>query len=69
MLGACTEFDTMEACQAACAGYADKPPFSARVTTGDNLQCRLYHASLATTDSMYCAHAGVAPATETCVDP
>lgn len=68
MLRACTEFDTMEACLTACAGYADKPPFSAHVTTGDNLQCRLYHASLATTDPIYCAPAGAAPA-GTCVEP
>jgi hypothetical protein len=69
MLGACTEFDTLSGCLAACADYVSKPPFSSHVTMGDNLQCRLYHASLAAADAALCAHAGAAPETGTCVDP
>lgn len=69
MLGACTEFDTLAGCLAACADYVSKPPFSSQVTSGDNLQCRLYHASLAAADAALCGHAGAAPEVGPCVDP
>jgi hypothetical protein len=44
-------------------------PFSANVKTGDTLQCRLYHASVATLDDVHCVHANIASTPEFCGAP
>jgi hypothetical protein len=71
VLAVCAEqFDTMDTCMTACNAYPDTPPFNATIVTGDTLQCRLYHVSVATTDAAtHCPHVGVTPSAGTCVDP
>lgn len=56
-------------CQTTCKTFKDMEPFSATDVTGDTLQCRLYHASVAQTDPVHCGHIGTMPAAGTCTDP
>lgn len=62
------EFASEDECLDACAKYPTQEPFDVYDTTGDTIQCRLYHVSVATTDASHCAHVGVAPAAGTCTD-
>lgn len=67
MMSACPgEFADEAACLDACGQYTDSEPFNANVKTGDTLQCRLYHASVATLDSVHCAHANAVSTAEFC---
>jgi hypothetical protein len=69
VLSACPDVYTdMEECMVLCSNFPDQEPFSASVVTGNTLQCRLYHASVATTDRTHCDHVGVSPSPGTCVD-
>jgi hypothetical protein len=55
-------------CMTACADYASTPPFNANVKTGDTVECRLYHVSVAAVDDMHCGHIGTDPPAGTCID-
>lgn len=57
-----------ETCLAACDGYASVPPFNANQKTGNTIECRLYHVSVAGLDDMHCGHIGTDPPAGTCVD-
>jgi hypothetical protein len=47
-------------CASACAGFAVDPPFTANVTMGNSLACRIYHMTAASTDpQVHCPHTGV----------
>jgi hypothetical protein len=68
-LATCPDEFTDEAdCQDACAAFPKHAPFSINQSTGDTIECRLYHVSVATTDAdTHCPHVGVNPAPGTCV--
>jgi hypothetical protein len=55
-------------CMATCETFVDTEPFSANIKSGNTLQCRLYHLSVATTDNIHCGHVGAMPADGTCTD-
>lgn len=68
--GACDTYESTAACSTACAGFSDMEPFTAKAVTGNTLQCRLYHASVASADpTTHCPHIGVSPTPGTCTDP
>lgn len=59
MLAHCNapDFDLGD-CAAACADVTDPGGYSTAITSGDTLQCRLYHVSAATLDPQtHCIHA------------
>lgn len=64
------EFPPLDNCLSACAVLKRSPPFNAVSDyTGDSLDCRLVHVSVATTDkAMHCPHARIAPPTGPCAD-
>jgi hypothetical protein len=52
-----TEYKDAASCATACAGIKNDKKYSAAVTSGDSLACRLYHATVATTDpGTHCPH-------------
>jgi hypothetical protein len=54
-----TQYPSAADCATACAGYPAGPPYSAAVTSGNNLSCRIYHATAASTDpTTHCPHTG-----------
>jgi len=56
-------YASMSACMTACAGYATTPPYVA-AATGNNLACRLYHATAASAlPATHCAHTAMTSAT------
>jgi hypothetical protein len=67
-LGACSAqaqppYADMGACMTACGNYATAPPYVANAT-GDNLACRLYHATAASANpGTHCGHTAMASAT------
>jgi hypothetical protein len=63
-----SEYENTSECMTACEAFPQHPPFSVNQTTGDTIECRLYHVSVATTDeSTHCPHVGVDPSPGTCV--
>ncbi|HUJ59898.1 MAG TPA: hypothetical protein VLX92_15445 [Kofleriaceae bacterium] len=55
-----TQYPSAATCATDCAGYAPLPPYSAMVTSGDTLSCRIYHATAASTDpATHCPHTGL----------
>lgn len=69
-MGACSTYATQQDCIDTCATFADQEPFSAmNDITGNTLQCRLYHSSVASSDSVHCDHIGTMPTLGTCTDP
>jgi len=63
-------FATTADCMAACAGYATVAFSSPLPTTGNNLNCRIYHATVASQGpsyaSVHCEHAGMVSSVDTC---
>jgi len=56
-------YASMGACMTACAGYAAQPAYVANAT-GNNLACRLYHATAASANpGLHCAHTGMVSTT------
>jgi hypothetical protein len=52
-----TQYPTANTCATDCAAYAATPPYSSNVTSGNNLSCRIYHATAASTDpTTHCPH-------------
>ena len=53
-------------CKQECANFATTPEYSASVTSGNSLSCRIYHAQFASTlPDTHCAH--VTPISVTCM--
>lgn len=69
-MAACPTLFAAEAdCMAACATFPSTgQPFSVNDVTGNTIECRLYHASVATTDKVHCAHIGAMPSAAGCVN-
>jgi hypothetical protein len=56
-------YASLGACMTACAGYTAQPPYVANAT-GNNLACRLYHATAATANpGTHCPHTAMVSAT------
>ena len=56
-----TEYPTAGDCATQCAGYAADPAYAFSVSTGNNLSCRIHHATNASTDpTTHCPHTGSA---------
>lgn len=54
-----TQYPSATACATLAAGYAATPLYSAAVESGNNLSCRIYHATAASTDpTTHCPHTG-----------
>jgi hypothetical protein len=54
-----TQYPSASDCATVCATYATTPPYSAAVTGGDDLSCRIYHATAASVDpTTHCPHTG-----------
>lgn len=69
--GVCSTFQTEKDCLDICKTFTDEEatkPFSAQDVSGNTLQCRLYHSSVAAADKMHCAHIGTTPTPGTCTD-
>ena len=48
---------TASSCPTGCAAFAATPPYTAMVQSGNNLSCRIYHATAASTDpTTHCPH-------------
>jgi hypothetical protein len=63
-LKACTgtmaQYTDSNDCMTKCAQFPDTVKYSASVTSGNTLACRLYHATVATVDPVtHCGHIGV----------
>ena len=59
-----TQYPSASGCATTCAGYAATPPYSASVTSGNSLSCRIYHATAASTDpSLHCPHTAMTSVT------
>src|SRR5262245_5576880 len=59
-----TQYPNAGGCATTCAMFAATPPFTANVTSGDSLSCRLYHASAASTaPALHCPHTAMTSAT------
>lgn len=68
--GANVAYADEAACQAACAAFESDDPYDAGDTTGDTFECRLYHATVATTTpDIHCPHITVASMPPHCVAP
>jgi hypothetical protein len=51
-------------CATTCATFATAPAYTAAVTGGNSLSCRIYHATAASTDpTTHCPHTGMTSAT------
>jgi hypothetical protein len=69
--GACTganeQFADVAACMTACEGITDDEEFTANVTSGNSLACRLYHATVASLGganaTTHCPHVAVVSST------
>jgi hypothetical protein len=62
--GSLAQYQDDATCQSACAGFATQPPYSASVTSGNSLSCRIYHAIAASTGpQVHCGHTAVQSAT------
>jgi hypothetical protein len=65
----CSTYQTQQDCLDICKTFKDMEPFSAQDVSGNTLQCRLYHASVAAADpTTHCPHIGVMPTAGTCTD-
>lgn len=66
LLGACQVYDSDQACHADCSTVPDQNGFNISDSSGDSVQCRLWHASAASqADVPHCIHAsGSAPCTD-----
>lgn len=69
VLASCTGADeayaTLGDCTTACGAFTDTEKYDASDMTGDSLACRLYHATVATTDpATHCGH--TEPVSATC---
>jgi hypothetical protein len=54
-----TQYPSAGTCATQCANYATTPLYSAAVTSGNSLSCRIYHATAASTDpTTHCPHTG-----------
>jgi hypothetical protein len=65
------KYADLAACQTACAAFASAPPFHS-AATGNNRQCRLYHATNAIATgaapgNVHCDHASAAGNTAPCM--
>lgn len=59
-----TQWPTANACMTACAGFTSTPPYGLP-ESGDTVQCRLYHGTMAaTTPGTHCPH--TQPTSATC---
>ncbi|APR82011.1 Hypothetical protein A7982_07360 [Minicystis rosea] len=68
-MGACPSlYSKLDDCLTTCATFTDTEPFTSQVS-GNTLQCRLYHASVAAGDDTHCDHIGTSPSPGTCTDP
>jgi hypothetical protein len=55
-----TEYPTSADCFTACANFAATPTYAFSVSTGNNLSCRIHHATNATMDpATHCPHTAV----------
>jgi hypothetical protein len=68
VLGVCTAgnevYADLNECMTACAGFEPNPPYSAAETAGDTFACRLYHATVASTNpGLHCDHTAEISAT------
>lgn len=69
MASVCTGAYADEAeCMSTCETFVDVEPFNANIKTGNTLQCRLYHLSVASVDNIHCGHVGATPPEGTCTD-
>jgi hypothetical protein len=51
------QYSSASNCATTCAGLAAMPAYTANVTGGDSLSCRIYHATAASTDpATHCPH-------------
>lgn len=58
MLSVCPEvFADEDDCATTCAGLTDMHDYSINEQFGDTLDCRLYHVTAATLDTLHCDHA------------
>jgi hypothetical protein len=69
VLGSCTGANaqysgSMATCMSSCAGFSTTPAYSAAVTSGNSLACRLYHATAASSaPNVHCPHTAVVSST------
>ncbi|MFT3775473.1 MAG: hypothetical protein QM820_59760 [Minicystis sp.] len=69
-MGACPSvYASAQDCLDTCKTFTTMGPFTSAAVTGDTLECRLYHASVAAGDNMHCAHIGTMPTPGTCTNP
>lgn len=69
VMGACTganaQYTSMVSCMNSCSSFSTSPPYSAGVSSGNSLACRLYFATIAIQQpAVHCPH--VAPTSTTC---
>jgi hypothetical protein len=51
------QYPDANTCATTCAGFATTPAYTANVTSGNSLSCRIYHATAASTDpTTHCPH-------------
>ena len=59
-----TQYPSAGACATTCAGFATTPAYSANVTSGNSLSCRIYEATLASTNAAaHCPNTAASSAT------
>jgi hypothetical protein len=52
-----TQYADKNTCMTACASMTMTPPFDSSIQSGNNLSCRIYHATAASTDpTTHCPH-------------
>jgi hypothetical protein len=71
-LAACTganeAYDDMAACMTACEDFETEDAYDTGDTTGNTIECRVYHATVAsTTPDVHCPHITVASVAPHCV--
>jgi hypothetical protein len=71
-LAACTganeAYDDMAACMTACGAFETEDAYDAGDTTGNTIECRMYHATVAsTTPDVHCPHITAASVAPHCV--
>jgi len=55
--GANEQYAMLADCLSECSGYPTMPKYNANVATGDSFACRMYHATVASTDAAgHCEH-------------
>jgi hypothetical protein len=63
-LGGNAVYADATACASSCAGFNPSPAYSANVTGGNSLSCRIYHATAASVaPNVHCPHTGVTSVT------